>query len=136
MLDERVRDVEDVVGEVGIAARPVRQQRLQTFFGQLRDIAFGACEDRMQSAPQLVDGKDFLPFERYPGDAGNVGQYLAIGPLVASRDDRNLSQAEARELVERRRILEHVPRSERYLVPRQGTPSYAGTQCSRSASTR
>src|SRR3546814_4325764 len=81
--------VEDVKGQLRIAAGTIGQQSFKLIVGQLAEKTLGALKNALEPAPQFIDGQHSCIQIRNADQPGHIRQPLPVGPLVAQRNDRS-----------------------------------------------
>ncbi len=108
VIQEHVRNLEDVVGELAIRARASRKQGVELGGGDLPRPPMRGLEDSVDARHHRLrcEHPVACPLEaRHPG---HVAKHRAVGPVGAAGDNGHQPEAERLQLAEAALVLQHV----------------------------
>ena len=107
-VEEDLGNVEHMVDQLPVRARPPRQHLVQPVVGDLGQIARGGVEDHQDLFGHRRRRQHLGRAIGKAGDLGDIAEHRAIGPHRAARDHRHQTHAEGLQFGETGIVLEHI----------------------------
>jgi len=103
-------------GELRVGPWPARQLVAKVVLGKLGEESRRAIQDEIDASRQFL-GRQVLDRAEIDADQlCNALERLAVCPLLAARNDRQLPRPERQQFIQRALVRQDVARKERYFV--------------------